>query len=166
MRSLIITFFLVITQIGFSQKDTISDHAFFTGTISDFETGIPLEDFGIMVILDTDIIYAMEFEKTMNFELKLPYGFDFTIVFHRKGYVSRKVYVDISDIPISTNFVHEISYDLGLLEKKKGVKTKDLSKMISGIARFSPTKNKIEWFSEQKDRIDNIIQKRLNENDL
>ena len=161
MKKITLLILLVIAHNAYSQKDTITDHVLFSGYVTDFESSEDLDNFSIRVIMETDLIFEFKFEETSKYGIMLPYGFDYTIIYYAKNYVARQVKIDVSNIPMATDFIHELDLDLGLVKKKKGRKTRGLSKMVTSIARFSPTKNKVEWLSHQKDRIDSIISKRI-----
>lgn len=160
LYSTLICLFLFL-NLSFSQTDTITDHFRLFGNLMDFETGDELAQFELRVILNAEVVYVKTYENSLEYELHLPYGFDYDIQYFSKGYVSRAVMIDASDIPLSVDKIFELNCDIGLPKKKKGIRMKDISKMPSGVARYSPTQNKLTWFVGQKEKIDELITNRI-----
>lgn len=161
MKKLIVLLLLFTGTNLYSQQDTLFDVIRLNGTLSDFVTTEQLENYKVTIILDTEIIYLEEFAGNESYSIDLPYGFEYTVVYSSKEYASRRTLIDASDIPIANQKIYDLPCSLGLVKKQKGMKTKDISKMLSGIARYSPTKDSVEWFPNQKERIDKIISDRI-----
>ncbi|MEM7161586.1 MAG: hypothetical protein AAF487_04015 [Bacteroidota bacterium] len=157
MKKLLILIVLFLSLDNPAQEREFKDFVHLSGEVFDFANNEELEFFEVRVIIDTDIILSERYYDRKNYNLKLPYGFEYTVIFFSKNYVSRKVFIDLMDIPFANKKVYPLQLDLGLMAKRKGLRTRDISKSFSGIARYSPTRDRVEWFPNQKERVDKII---------
>jgi len=158
---ILFAFMDIPAQENETKEKELKDYVHLSGNIYDFVDQERLDYFEVRVIIDTEIILSERYHKQTNFNLKLPYGFEYTVIFFARNYVSRKVLIDIMDIPFANKKIYPLELDLGLLAKRKGQKTREISKSYSGIARYSPTKDQVEWLPKQKERIDQIISNKL-----
>ncbi len=161
MKKLVLILFLLGSSGLFAQEDSLFDIIRLNGSITNFIDDRELDKYQIRIILDTEIIYIEEFAGNQSYSIDLPYGFEYTVIYYSKNFVSRRTLIDATDIPLANQKIYDLKCDLGLVPKQKGLKTKDISKMLSGIARYSPTKDKVEWFPKQKERIDKLFSKRI-----
>jgi len=161
MKKLVLILFIIGSSSLFAQQDSLFDIVRLNGSITNFVDNQKLDKYQIRIILDTEIIFIQEYAGNESYSIDLPYGFEYTVIYYSKNHVSRRALIDATDIPLANQKIYDLKCDLGLVPKQKGLKTKDISKMFSGIARYSPTKDNVEWFPKQKERIDKLFSERI-----
>lgn len=139
-RILFLFGFLAMSIASFAQNEY-----FIYGTVKDADTFKKLGDVGITVLKNGQEHDHIVVSNSGKFEFELPLGFDYTVIFEREGYVSKRLFLETSGIPEEDRAGgFETNTDMTLFEYVEGFDTSILEKPI-GKAGFDVVRNSMDW---------------------
>lgn len=129
------------------------DDYFIFGSVKDSDTFKKLSGVEVTVLKNNSEFDHLPIGSSGKFEVYLPLGYDYTIIFEKEGFVSKRVFLETSKIPVEDREGgFETVVEMTLFAYVEGFNTKILEKPI-GKAGFDNIRNSMDWDLEYTDAI-------------
>lgn len=147
---------LVLSLAGFAQDD----YRIF-GVVKDQATFKKMEGVDITVLKDGKEFENFRTSASGKYELNLPLGSDYKLIYTKPGYISKNVVLETRAVPEEDREGgFETNLDMNLFEEIEGFDKKVTEQPI-GRASFNPIKNAIEFDYEHTAKVQREIEAEL-----
>lgn len=128
------------------------------GMVKEVDTFKKIEDVEIVIIRDGQYYDKILVNKSGKYDVKLPLGHAYDILFNKNGYVSKKIQMNTQEIPKEDRKGgFESNVDMHLFLIREGFDTSILDAPI-GIMHFNSSKNALEYDFAHTENIQKQIQ--------
>ncbi|NND93594.1 MAG: hypothetical protein HKN45_01945 [Flavobacteriales bacterium] len=156
-----IALFFALFSINFSAQDNADLYVY--GNVKDYFSRKKLSGVTVRVTQNGSNFDSQSTSSSGKYEYFLPLDNDYTLIFEKSGYVSKKIRIDTRNIPEEDRRGgFSMNPDMSLFEEFENVDFAVLNEPI-GLGKYDPTRGNIEFDMEYTSRVQAEIMRLMRE---